>query len=104
MRSLAVSASGQTLYVGGGLNAGSYAGMTQGAWSVVASDDYVMLGGEFTRVNGVPQQGLVRLARPGRAPERQGPVDRSAATAPTVAPAAAAPPQSPGCPTGTGTS
>jgi hypothetical protein len=59
--------------------------MYQGAWSVVASGEYVLLGGEFTRVNGVPQQGLVRFARPGpRAPGRQGPVDRSAATAPSV--------------------
>ena len=35
-------------------------------------------------MNGVPQQGLVRFGRPGKAPERQGPVDRSAATAPSV--------------------
>ena len=45
----------------------------------------MLLGGEFTAVNGVGQQGLVRFARPGpKAPGRQGPVDRSAATAPTV--------------------
>jgi hypothetical protein len=43
-----------------------------------------MLGVEFTSVNGVRQQGLVRFARPGNAPLRQGPVDRSAATAPSV--------------------
>ena len=66
------------------VNAGTFTGMSQGAWSVVASTDYVMLGGEFTQVNGVPQQGLVRFARPGKAPERQGPVDRSAVTAPSV--------------------
>ena len=66
------------------VNAGTFTGMSQGAWSVVASSDYVMLGGEFTQVNGVPQQGLVRFARPGKAPERLGPVDRSAVTAPSV--------------------
>jgi hypothetical protein len=66
------------------VNLGTYTGMDQGAWSVVGTADYLMLGGEFTRVNGVPQQGLVRLARPGLAPERQGPVDRSTATAPSV--------------------
>jgi hypothetical protein len=66
------------------VNYGTFTGQYQGAWSVVGTADYLMLGGEFTRVNGVPQQGLVRLARPGIAPERQGPVDRSAATAPSV--------------------
>jgi hypothetical protein len=64
---------------------GNFTGMYQGAWSVVGTADYLMLGGEFTRVNGVRQQGLVRLARPGIAPERQGPVDRSVGTAPSVA-------------------
>ena len=66
------------------LNAGTVTGMFQGPWSVVGSTDYVMVGGEFTRVNGVPQQGLVRFARTARAPLQQGPVDRSAATAPSV--------------------
>ena len=66
------------------VNAGTFTGMFQGPWSVVGTPDYLMLGGEFTTVNGVGQQGLVRLTRPGKAPERQGPVDRSAATAPSV--------------------
>jgi hypothetical protein len=66
------------------LTAGTFTGMSQAAWSVAATPDYVVLGGEFTRVNGTPQQGLVRLALPAKAPILQGPVDRSAATAPSV--------------------
>jgi hypothetical protein len=56
------------------LDAGSYTGMTQAAWSVVGNEDYLVLGGEFPRVNGVAQQGLVRLAVPAVSPHRKGPV------------------------------
>ena len=63
---------------------GTFTGINQAAWSVAATADYIVAGGEFTAVNGVPQQGLVRFARPGRAAERQGPVDGAPATAPTV--------------------
>jgi hypothetical protein len=66
------------------VNAGSYTGLTQGAWSVAGQSNYVVLGGEFTRVNGVPQQGLVRFVLPTKAPLLQGPVDTSPATAPAV--------------------
>ena len=34
--------------------------------------EYVLYGGEFTRVNGVAQQGLVRFAMPSIAPNREG--------------------------------
>ena len=85
------------------VNAGTFTGMSQGAWSVVGSADYVMLGGEFTSVNGVRQQGLVRFARPGKAPP--GRVRWTGARRPPrrSAPVAAALPRSPGGPTGTGT-
>lgn len=47
------------------LVAGTYTGQTQAAWSVTGNDQYVVFGGEFPRVNGVAQQGLVRFAKPG---------------------------------------
>ncbi len=45
------------------LNPGTYTGLTQAAWSSAATSDYTVLGGEFPRVNGTDQQGLVRFAR-----------------------------------------
>ena len=64
------------------LTPGSYTGMTQSAWSVVGNGTYVALGGEFTKVNGTAQQGLVRMALPAKAPGKMGPVDKSSATTP----------------------
>jgi hypothetical protein len=67
------------------LRSGTYTGLGQGAWTVAASTSYVVLAGEFTEVNGRPQQGMVRFTLPSIQDVRTGPVDRSAATAPTVA-------------------
>lgn len=55
------------------LNAGTFTGQIQGPWSVTGNADYVSMGGEFTRVNGQAQQGLVRFARSGLAPNDRGP-------------------------------
>ena len=55
------------------LDVGTYTGKDQAAWSVATSDRYVVLGGEFPRVNGVPQQGLVRFAIRSAAPNDEGP-------------------------------
>ena len=55
------------------LTPGTYTGLGQAAWSVAATSKYVILGGEFTAVNGTPQQGLVRMAVPTLAPRKQGP-------------------------------
>jgi hypothetical protein len=55
------------------LNAGTYTGQIQGPWSVTGNDRYLAMGGEFTRVNGVGQAGLVRFAVPGIAAEAEGP-------------------------------
>ena len=52
---------------------GEYTGQGQGPWSVAASDDYVVYGGEFPTVNGKPQQGLVRFAKASLAPNADGP-------------------------------
>lgn len=60
------------------LNIGTVSGSNQGAWSVAATSRYVVLGGEFTTVNGKPQQGLVRFTTPGNgAPRKAGPQDKT---------------------------
>lgn len=55
------------------LTPGSFTGMSQAAWSVVGNGSYVSLGGEFPKVNGKPQQGLVRMAIAKVAPNGIGP-------------------------------
>ncbi|MBK7623965.1 MAG: hypothetical protein IPJ14_15230 [Kineosporiaceae bacterium] len=44
------------------LNAGPITGQEQGPWHITGNGQYLVLGGEFTAVNGVQQQGLVRFA------------------------------------------
>jgi PKD repeat protein len=65
------------------LEAGTYTGTFQGPWSVAGTSDYVVYGGEFPRVNGRAQQGLVRFAVPAVAPNKMGP-DGSTGLVPTV--------------------
>ena len=55
-------------------NAANVSGASQGPWTVTASGDYVVFGGEFTRVNNTGQQGLVRFAIPSKAANAQGPI------------------------------
>lgn len=55
------------------LSPGGYTGSTQAAWSIVGNRTYLSLGGEFPKANGVPQQGLVRMAIPSVAPNKVGP-------------------------------
>ncbi len=66
------------------LTPGSFTGQSQAAWSVVATGSYVVLGGEFTAVNGVRQQGLVRFPAQRLAPNKQGPFGTGSASAPSV--------------------
>lgn len=66
------------------LEPGTYTGLSQSAWSVTGNATYLVLGGEFTKVNGVKQQGLVRLAIPTKTTERQGPMLSGADLAPTA--------------------
>src|SRR5690606_12886924 len=44
------------------INAGSFTGQNQGPWHITGNGNYIVQGGEFTVVNGVAQQGLVRFA------------------------------------------
>ncbi|MEU1971942.1 PKD domain-containing protein [Microbacterium sp. NPDC019599] len=55
-------------------NAANVSGAWQGPWTVSASGDYVVFGGEFTRVNNTGQQGLVRFAIPSKSTNAQGPI------------------------------
>jgi chitodextrinase len=59
---------------------GSYTGQNQAAWSVNGNSNYVVLGGEFPKVNGVAQQGLTRFAVANLAPNKRRPVLASGAT------------------------
>ncbi|WP_231502635.1 PKD domain-containing protein [Blastococcus sp. URHD0036] len=52
---------------------GSFTGQYQAGWSVTGNGQYVVYGGEFPRVNGQGQQGLVRFAVPSMAPNAMGP-------------------------------
>ncbi len=53
--------------------AGTYTGQSQGAWTIEGNSQYVVMGGEFPRVNGTNQQGLTRFAVSSIAPDTQGP-------------------------------
>jgi PKD repeat protein len=67
------------------MSPGSFTGQGQAGWSVAGNGQYVVYGGEFPRVNGVGQQGLVRYAVPALAPNKFGPsVNGFTASAATV--------------------
>lgn len=64
---------------------GAHTKQYQAGWSVTGNGRYVAYAGEFPRVNGVGQQGLVRFALPDTAPNEVGPADAgftAAATSP----------------------
>ncbi|MFJ2543459.1 PKD domain-containing protein [Microbacterium sp. NPDC087589] len=56
------------------LEFGTYTSSRQAAWSVTGNADYVVLGGEFPKVNNVAQQGLVRFGKTNVSPHAVGPV------------------------------
>ncbi len=55
------------------MSIGSFTGAYQAGWTVEGNSDYVVIGGEFPRVNNQAQQGLVRFAKGSAAPRNQGP-------------------------------
>ncbi|MCC3272961.1 hypothetical protein MUK71_05135 [Arthrobacter zhangbolii] len=71
------------------LNTGSASGQNQGPWAVAGNRDYVVMAGEFTRVNGGQQQGIVRFGVRNVAPNTDGPRISGAAANPTVSSPAA---------------
>ncbi|MRG60096.1 PKD domain-containing protein [Agromyces sp. CFH 90414] len=52
---------------------GSATGIGQAGWDVTANSRYVFYGGEFTGINGIRQQGLVRFAKKDVATNKTGP-------------------------------
>ncbi|WP_285706002.1 LamG-like jellyroll fold domain-containing protein [Microtetraspora sp. NBRC 16547] len=62
------------------VNAGSYTGMSQGGWSLTGNSQYLSMGGEFTTVNGSPQQGLTRFAIKTLAPKKSAPIAAASLT------------------------
>ena len=68
---------------------GTFTGKSQATWTVTGNADYLLYGGEFTFVNGVRQQGLVRMATRSIAPNKEGPRLAGAAFDPQVASVAA---------------
>jgi PKD repeat protein len=67
------------------LAAGSVTGSYQAAFTVEGNADYLVMGGEFPSVNGTGQQGLVRFARRGLAPNNN-PIQGAAGLTPVVTP------------------
>jgi hypothetical protein len=57
---------------------GTYTSAQQSTWTVTANSSYVIYGGEFVKVNGVAQQGLVRFAVKDIAPNKVGPTLKGA--------------------------
>jgi chitodextrinase len=55
------------------LDAGTFTGQGQAAWDITGNGQYVIMGGEFPKVNNKGQQGIVRFAVRGIAPGTQGP-------------------------------
>ena len=49
---------------------GTYTGQAQAAWTIEGNSNYLVLGGEFPRVNGTNQQGLARFATKNIAPNK----------------------------------
>ncbi|MGH1550676.1 PKD domain-containing protein [Leifsonia poae] len=66
------------------VNTGTFTGQSQGPWSNESAGNYLILGGEFTRVQGKAQQGLVRFAMPSIAPLKIGAQIPTASYSPNV--------------------
>jgi hypothetical protein len=62
------------------LDFGSYTSARQAAWSVTGNSNYVVLGGEFPKVNGIAQQGLARFGKRTVSPHLSGPIYTAAMT------------------------
>jgi PKD repeat protein len=56
------------------VNAGTYTGIFQGGWGLGTNGTYLVMGGEFTQVNGKSQQGLATFVKRTIAPNKIGPV------------------------------
>lgn len=66
------------------LEPGAFTGQDQAAWTVTGNSQYVVMGGEFPRVNGQGQQGLARFAVKPPAPAKRPPSYSSSTWVPTA--------------------
>ncbi|GAA2726849.1 LamG-like jellyroll fold domain-containing protein [Cellulomonas aerilata] len=66
------------------VNSGTFTGQSQGPFAVTGTSEYVVMGGEFTKVNGTGQQGLVRFAVSAIAPDKDAPRQVQASVNPRV--------------------
>ncbi len=64
--------------------AGTFTEAAQAVWTVTGNSDYILYGGEFTKVSSQAQQGLVRFAKRTIAPNKRGPRLTSTLWPPTV--------------------
>lgn len=55
------------------LDPGTFTGQSQAGWTITGNDDYVVMGGEFPKVNLKGQQGLARFATRPAAPGKRPP-------------------------------
>lgn len=55
------------------IDTGTFTGQSQGPWALTGNGRYLVMGGEFKNVNGIPQQGLVRFTVRENAPNLRGP-------------------------------
>jgi hypothetical protein len=55
------------------LNTGTFTGINQGGWSVAGNGQYILYGGEFTRVNNAPNKDGPRLSGAGYVPSLTSP-------------------------------
>ncbi len=56
---------------------GNYTGKSQATWDVTGNSDYVLFGGEFLKVDGISQQGIVRFGMKSVSPHKVGPMTQS---------------------------
>ncbi|MDQ1632941.1 MAG: large repetitive protein, partial [Frankiaceae bacterium] len=64
------------------LTVGTVTGQNQAAWNITGNGRYIVLAGEFPKVNGVAQQGLVRMALPSTVASKTTPVNAGNAFTP----------------------
>lgn len=66
------------------MTAGTFTAAKQAGWTVTGNSDYLLIGGEFTKVAGVSQQGIVRMALRPDAPNKRGPRQSGSQWNPTL--------------------
>ena len=58
-------------------SSGTYTGKSQATWDVTGNSNYVLYGGEFLKVDGISQQGIVRFGMKSVSPHKVGPMTQN---------------------------